>query len=257
MTSLENRLAAIPGIARVVVLATTGSTNDDARSLAAGGAPGGTLVVARAQTAGRGRLGRVWESPVGTGAYLSILLRPNVPADRSGRYALAVAVSVCRACRGLGAAEASIKWPNDVRTPRGKLAGILSEMRTTPRGAELVVGIGINVLPLPGDVAARIGRSTTSLRAEGAPGGIAPDGVVTAVAAEVFRDLAALSVGRWDDVAGEFLRYAPGARDLRVRLADGRDGVTAGLDETGALRVATGDGITLVHGGDSIEGFGD
>src|SRR5690606_17536564 len=104
----------------------TDSTNADVKALAERGAPHGTALVAGAQRAGRGRLGRVWESAPGSLA-LSVLLRPLLPVERAGLIALATARVVAEACGpGFG-----IKWPNDVLGPDGsKVAGILAELDT-------------------------------------------------------------------------------------------------------------------------------
>jgi len=249
---LAERLTHVAFVQRIVVLETTGSTNDDARRLATGGAPEGTVVLAEGQTAGRGRLGRSWDSPERTGLYLSILLRPADPPDRIGRYAIAAAVAVCTACRALAGDRVVLKWPNDVLADGGKLAGVLAEMRHGSSGAELVLGVGVNVNQAARDFPPALRGTATSLRivARGA------DLDRTTVAATLLEALAA-TIGRmrrdgWEEVAEQFLRYAPDATGRRVRLAAGGQGMTDGLDATGALKVATANGIVLVHAGESV-----
>lgn len=124
------------------------STNYRAREIAEDGRAD-TVVVASAQTAGRGRLDRDWESPPG-GVYLSIVCRPDLPPAKAPLYTLAAAVATTRATRAAGI-DARIKWPNDVlvvdedRDVTDKLAGILTEMQgEADRIAWLVVGIGVN-----------------------------------------------------------------------------------------------------------------
>jgi BirA family biotin operon repressor/biotin-[acetyl-CoA-carboxylase] ligase len=123
------------------------STNHRAREIAEDGIAD-TVVVASAQTAGRGRLDRDWESPPG-GVYLSIICRPDLPPAEAPLYTLAAAVATTRAIRAAGI-DARIKWPNDVLVvdedgETHKLAGILTEMRgEADRIAWLVVGIGVN-----------------------------------------------------------------------------------------------------------------
>jgi BirA family transcriptional regulator, biotin operon repressor / biotin---[acetyl-CoA-carboxylase] ligase len=112
----------------------TGSTNDRARELAAAGAPHGTLVTAGAQTAGRGRQGRVWSAPPGHALLMSLVLRNAHPL-----LPLAAAVGVAEAVGD----DAQIKWPNDVLLGGRKVAGILAEGR--PREGWAVLGIGVNV----------------------------------------------------------------------------------------------------------------
>lgn len=122
----------------------TGSTNDDAKALAAAGAGEFTVVLASAQEAGRGRLGRSWASPAG-GVYLSVLLRPNVEPARIASLSLGVALGVSLGLERLGAAPA-IKWPNDVRLECGKVAGVLIEIAAeSDRVAWVVAGLGVNV----------------------------------------------------------------------------------------------------------------
>ncbi len=120
-----------------------GSTNDEARRLAAEGAPPGVVVTARQQTKGRGRFGRRWSSPPGN-LYASFLLRPGVPAARAAELGFVAGLAVMDACDALLPAEqrVSLKWPNDVLLDGAKLAGILTE--TTGDGA-VIAGIGLNV----------------------------------------------------------------------------------------------------------------
>ena len=112
----------------------TGSTNDRARELAAGGAPHGTLVTAGAQTSGRGRQGRAWSAPPGQALLMSLVLRDAHPL-----LPLAAAVAVA----GAVGQDARIKWPNDVLLDGRKVAGILAEGR--PQEGWAVLGIGVNV----------------------------------------------------------------------------------------------------------------
>jgi BirA family biotin operon repressor/biotin-[acetyl-CoA-carboxylase] ligase len=137
-------------------VAETGSTNDDVLALARAGAPHGTVLLADAQTRGRGRLGRSWVSPPGANLYLSALLRPDLPAAALPPVTLAAAVAVAEALNEAGA-RASIKWPNDVLLMGKKCAGILCE--SVVRGARvdaLVVGVGVNLnwSELPSELAA-------------------------------------------------------------------------------------------------------
>jgi BirA family transcriptional regulator, biotin operon repressor / biotin---[acetyl-CoA-carboxylase] ligase len=135
-------------------LAICDSTNDCCARLARQGAPEGQLVVADTQTGGRGRLGRTWFSPAGQNLYLSLLLRPRVPAARLPPLTLiagaAIADVLVRALAGSGAGP-RLKWPNDVEVDTGdgqirKLAGILTEMATEREQIRhVVLGIGINV----------------------------------------------------------------------------------------------------------------
>ena len=125
---------------------TLDSTNDLAKELAAQGAPEGTVVVAEAQTGGRGRLGREWNSPPGVGLYVSLVLRPMLPPMELPQITLTTAVAVVRAVRRVAAVAPGIKWPNDLLLNGKKLGGILTEMETeSDRIRHVVVGLGLNV----------------------------------------------------------------------------------------------------------------
>ncbi|MGH9312738.1 MAG: biotin--[acetyl-CoA-carboxylase] ligase, partial [Vicinamibacterales bacterium] len=156
---------------RVLHLEVTGSTNDEAARLAAHGAESGTLVIADAQTAGRGRLGRSWFSPPGAGLYASIVMRlPCAPP----LLTLAGGVALAEGLRCATGLAVELKWPNDLMAPGGrrKLGGILTE-GSSEGGllAFVVFGFGINLL---GPFDAARGRSfdreladrATSLEAE-------------------------------------------------------------------------------------------
>jgi BirA family transcriptional regulator, biotin operon repressor / biotin---[acetyl-CoA-carboxylase] ligase len=126
----------------VRVVAETGSTNSDLLAEARSGLATGAVLVADAQTAGRGRMGRHWVSPPGSALTFSVLLRPAaVPPASRGWMPLLAGVAVARAVHAETRVDARLKWPNDVQVNGGKLAGILAEQA----GDAIVVGIGINV----------------------------------------------------------------------------------------------------------------
>ena len=234
------------------MLQSTASTNDDVRRLVSEGAPEGTVVVAERQWAGRGRLGRTWESPDRVGLYLSILLRPDEPPEHLGRYPIAAAVAVCETCRRFAGDRVGLKWPNDVLAGGRKLAGVLAEMRQGGSGAELTLGIGINVEQSAADFPGALRVWATSLRLLGNGVAVERDAVAAALLETLASTIEELRRGAWKEVAERFLRYAPDAQGKRVRLAAGGEGLTRGLDASGALRVATENGIVLVHGTDSV-----
>lgn len=141
-------------------LASVDSTNSYAKREARRGAPHGTLVVAEEQTAGRGRLGRVWESQPGAGLYFSLILRPERPPADAPQLTSVAAVAVAEVLRRDYGIGAQLKWPNDVLVGGRKICGILLEMSCElDRIHYVILGIGINVHPFlrdPGaDVAAR------------------------------------------------------------------------------------------------------
>jgi BirA family transcriptional regulator, biotin operon repressor / biotin---[acetyl-CoA-carboxylase] ligase len=227
------------------VVAETGSTNDDLAALARAGAPEGTVLVAEAQTAGRGRLDRTWSSPPRAGLTFSVLLRPTVPVHRRTWIPLLTGLAVHRAVAHLGAVETRLKWPNDLLLgdELEKAGGILAQSD----GDAVVVGIGINV---------------TTTRAELPPG-------ATSLAAEAAectdRDPLLRAILR---SLGEVYRAWPGdpsrlrpeyqdacdtvGREVRVQLPDGTalTGTATGLDDVGRLVVRTADGDRPVSAGD-------
>ena len=127
------------------------STNDTAKEFALNGCKEGTVVIADSQSKGRGRLGRMWESPSGAGIYLSIILKPKKVVSQLTLMAGVVAVEAIQhiTCyeenlrRGLCAGRVSLKWPNDININGKKAGGILTE--GISKGKAVIVGIGINV----------------------------------------------------------------------------------------------------------------
>jgi BirA family transcriptional regulator, biotin operon repressor / biotin---[acetyl-CoA-carboxylase] ligase len=144
--------ARVPPGYRLVCHDSIGSTNDEAKCLARGGAAAGTVVWALQQTAGRGRRGRAWVSPRGN-LYVSILMRPDCPADRAAQLGFVTALAIGGAVKEIFPAldGLSYKWPNDVLLNGRKIAGILleSEMATPDRLSFLVAGVGINLVTAP------------------------------------------------------------------------------------------------------------
>jgi BirA family biotin operon repressor/biotin-[acetyl-CoA-carboxylase] ligase len=140
----------LPGVKKIIRLAQTSSTQNVARAQALAGADDGTLIWAKWQTAGKGRLGRRWRSPLG-GLYLSWLIRPKFPLERLPEFSLLCGAAVAKALMDLGCKHTLVKPPNDVlaRTADGpwlKISGILCESSSTHSQLDwLIVGIGINI----------------------------------------------------------------------------------------------------------------
>jgi len=132
---------------RIEVHHEIGSTNTRAKELAAQGAPHGTLVCARQQSGGRGRFGRRFHSPAGSGIYMSLILRPEMPAEQAVMLTSMTAVAVARAIEKLADVQVMIKWVNDLYISGRKVCGILCEAGMDFRSGRLeyaVVGIGVN-----------------------------------------------------------------------------------------------------------------
>lgn len=213
------------------------STNERARALTIAGAPHGTLVSAAEQTAGRGRQGRTWVAPAGSGLLCSLVVRDPPPL-----LSLIAGVAVC----DVVGEDALLKWPNDVVRTVGqpsaerhaldehpklaKLAGILVEGR--PQDAWAVLGIGLNV-------AVRVERLPPELRLRAA----SMDLPASAIEATLQRLLRALGARLGEPVEG--VRQAWCARDAlhdREVSWEGGQGRARGIDERGRLLVALGDG---------------
>jgi BirA family biotin operon repressor/biotin-[acetyl-CoA-carboxylase] ligase len=144
----------------------TPSTNAVAMELAQRGEADGMVVLAEAQTAGRGRLGRTWVSPRGN-LYLSVLLRPPVPVGKAPLLTLVGAVAVASAIRQHLELPAGIKWPNDILLAGRKVAGLLTELSAEQdRIRHVVLGIGVNVNMALRDLPPEVRRRSTTLAEE-------------------------------------------------------------------------------------------
>ena len=134
----------------ITVYDTISSTNDVLKEQAAQGAPHGTVIISQEQTAGKGRMGKDFYSPSKTGIYLSILVRPDIPAGESLFLTTSAAVATAKAIEDVSDKKADIKWVNDIYIEGKKVCGILTEAAFNIETSKLdyaIVGIGINVCP--------------------------------------------------------------------------------------------------------------
>jgi BirA family biotin operon repressor/biotin-[acetyl-CoA-carboxylase] ligase len=219
------------------------STNDELRRLAERGAVDRSVVVAGEQSAGRGRLGRTWHSPPGSGLYLSVLFRWVRDGPRATRWTLGGAVAACLACRRESGCAVEIDWPNDLVFGGRKLGGILAELRG---GSELILGAGINVTLAEQELPRELAPRATSLAIASGRIMLERERLAAEYLRELGRVAGRLRGGRWSEVARAWLELAPGARDRRVRVLSPTPlaGTTAGIDEGGALLVELEDGTT-------------
>ncbi len=228
-----------------------GSTNTEAANQARQGADEGLCMIAREQTAGRGRHGRTWVSEPDSGLYFSIVLRPKFDLKHLPLITLMAGVAVYDTLKEFGL-KPDIKWVNDVLIGEKKISGILAETVDTPTGNAVIVGIGINLKSsnFPDEIA----ETATSIQAEiaqaNSPGNV--EGALIKYLSYWYEILNS------DDGPTEIVQnwrvrssYFSG-KDVRVTLPDGvLEGTTDGLEENGALRVKTGDGsVTIVQAGD-------
>lgn len=237
---------------RLLYFLTLSSTNEHVRELAEDGWPEGTVVLAEEQTAGKGRGGRKWHSPPGVGLYFSVLLKPQLPPEKTPLVTLVAAVAAARGLRDCGS-EGAIKWPNDLILGGRKIGGILADSRLragTP--PEVVLGIGLNVNHLeehfPPDLAARAG----SIRMHGgAPADRTT--LLTRVLIRLDEAYAALTAGGEAGLLDAFLALCPMAKGRTVTVT-GEDeaftGETMGLTPLGSLRVSTAAGLREVRVGE-------
>ncbi|NPV03518.1 MAG: biotin--[acetyl-CoA-carboxylase] ligase [Syntrophaceae bacterium] len=229
-----------------------GSTNTEAMRLALEGAPEGTVVLADAQSEGRGRLDRTWESPPSGNLYLSVVLRPDIPAARASLIPLTAGVAAADTLSQYCPGRVRLKWPNDVLIGGKKICGILTEMRTRgDRVHFLIVGIGVNLNMRPLDLPRELRETATSLRIE-------TGGEIDRLdfAVRLFE-----SLERWYRVflggGGEAIRERwLQCADLvgkRVEVVHGKTterGTVVGLDPAGALLLEGETGVQQVLAGD-------
>jgi len=245
LASASHRLGLFAG--EILWYPSVSSTNDVAGVLAERGAPEGCVVVANAQSAGRGRLGRSWVSPPGAGLYVSAILRPKPDAPL---LTIAAGVAVAEGIQSATGLVVDLKWPNDAFVQGRKVAGILAEANSSAAGSHVIVGFGINIMPAayPPDVAVR----ATSI--EGELGRAVDRGLLLS---ECLVSLSSrysdLQSGRVGDVADAWRLRAAATFGRRVRGDVGGvvlDGVAENLDETGALIVRTAAGLARVTAGE-------
>jgi len=213
------------------------STNDIAFSLARGGSPEGTLVIAEEQTRGKGRLGREWHSPPGLGLWFSIILRPDIAAYQSSTVSLAVALAVAGVIRDSYGVDARIKWPNDVLVGPKKICGILTEAEFCEDSVEfVVVGAGINVLQGEIDFPDELRDIATSIAIESQSEVDRVD-VISRVLRAVEEKYGHLCRNGFEDIRQELLPLSSLMGKLtRVQTGKGTaEGVAVDIDETGAL----------------------
>jgi BirA family biotin operon repressor/biotin-[acetyl-CoA-carboxylase] ligase len=232
----------------IVLLEQIGSTNDVAAAEARRGAPHGTLVLAEHQNAGRGRQGRSWHSPPGQNLYLSLVLRPEAPAERLAGLTLVLGLAVADAlARFVPDASVSIKWPNDVLVGGRKCAGILVETAFAgARPAHVVAGIGVNVLEraFPPELAPI--ATSVAMHAGAAPSRL---DVLVQILEQVSARLFAFERAGLESVLPE-VRARDAAFGARVRVGE-TQGVADGIAEDGRLRVRRDDGaVVLVAAGE-------
>jgi BirA family biotin operon repressor/biotin-[acetyl-CoA-carboxylase] ligase len=217
------------------------STNTIAFDLGKEGKPHGTLVVAESQTKGRGRLGRKWESPPGTGIYCSIILRPELAPEDLPKITLAAGVAVCKAVEKKTNLAPLIKWPNDILLAGKKLGGILTETGNFMYGEPplVVLGIGLNInSDLSGFPTALSGKITSLKIQTGRQ--YSRGSFLKAIINEIEKNLTELQKNNFhkiirqfrkrDAVSGKLLSWVTIKGDITT-------GVSLGIDDHGLLHI--------------------
>ena len=246
MDRLDAGTIRVPGT-EVRVLGRCTSTNT---ILLAGDFERPVLLAADVQSAGRGRRGRRWHSPAGTGVLFSLALPLRRPVRELGGLSVVAGLAAVRALRALGASEVALRWPNDLLVRGAKLGGILVETRARGAGSAAVVGIGVNHRTVQG-LAARLRRGVAALDQLLRP--LPPrNAVISAVGCGLIAALHAFDATGFGPFLADWeALHAFAGQRLRVRLADGRvvAGLAEGLAADGALQLRTHRGLRTVRNG--------
>lgn len=227
--------------APIYTLERVDSTNTRLKELARQGAADGTVLIAREQTGGRGRLGRGFASPPG-GLYLSMLLRPPCAAERCSSLTPLAALAVRRAAAACAGVTPEIKWPNDLLLHGKKLCGILTELLGGAEAPQVVVGVGLNVDTAPEDFPEELRESACSLRGETGKR-VAPE----TLARRLVTELDALYAAWLREERGLLEEYRAacatvGQEILVLQNGAGRPARALGVNEDFSLAVAYADG---------------
>jgi len=235
------------------------STNNRAMALAKQGAPHGLIVLAREQTAGRGRLGRTWVSPPDSGLYMSFLLRPAIFKPQIPLITIASGLACAKAISFGFSTKIGIKWVNDLVLSGRKLGGILSELYLSPDAtpvsefaqSALIAGIGINIEP-PGQGIPVELRSQMAWLSEIAPKGVDRNLLVAQIALELEQVLDLLSQQAIDEVLNGWRQYAVtlGESVIATIGDDQFVGVAIDIDSSGALILDTNAGRRTLTAGE-------
>ncbi|MEZ3435153.1 MAG: biotin--[acetyl-CoA-carboxylase] ligase [Lachnospiraceae bacterium] len=228
---------------QVIYYDETDSTNIQAKLAGENGAPHGTLVAADRQDAGKGRRGRIWDSPKGQCIYMTLLLRPELEPAKAPMLTLVMALSVAEAVKEQTGLEAKIKWPNDIVLNKKKICGILTEMSTEIDYIHYIItGVGINANQE--EFPEEIKEHATSLFIEGGKR-VRRSKLVAAVMAQYEKNYSAFT--ERGDLSALVLKYNKILvnYDQDVRILDPKGEYNAhamGINEKGELIVTTAEG---------------
>ena len=235
------------------------STNTLAKAMAASGSPAGTVLIADSQTGGRGRRGRSFHSPSGTGIYMSAILRPGCAPTELMHLTCAVAVAMCDAVEKAAGFRPGIKWTNDLVFGKRKLAGILTELGLSPSGTVdyAVIGIGVNCTQESGDFPEEIREIAGSVSM--AAGGPVDRAALAAAMVEALAEMDQTLLSGRQTVLDRYRRdcITLGQDIALIRGDEIRHGKALDIDPEGALivRFAPGHVETVSSGEVSVRGM--
>jgi BirA family biotin operon repressor/biotin-[acetyl-CoA-carboxylase] ligase len=250
LSALDSALAGTIFAGKLHFAPVTNSTNTDALDAARSGAPHGSVYFADAQLAGRGRSNHAWQSPPGDGLYVSILLRPQIPANCLPLLPLTAGLAAQRAMKEVCGLGVDLRWPNDLLFGPRKAGGILVEAHTAADKVDFaVIGIGINVHQ--NSFADGLATPGTSLDLESGQSISRQDLLVCLLISLELESRALNLAPGIAMIPNEVERASTWVRGRRVRVHGPQacTGVTAGLDEHGFLRVQTENGLVTVRTG--------
>lgn len=227
------------------------STNDTVHGAAERGEPEGLVHVARRQTAGRGRAGRSWWSPEGAGLWMTLLLRPHLPAHAAPGLSLVAGRAVKDALETVASAPIELEWPNDLYVQKRKLGGILGELRCRGENYWIALGVGINIDLTSVDHPASLKASTISLVELGSKT-LEPLKLAARITSTFWPLYDRYQSGeRLSQLVGPQLARIGSLATVTVSTTDVFDGRITGLGERGELLVETTDGtVRTIAAGD-------
>lgn len=240
---------------RIIYVDDISSTQHKAQELVLAGAEEGTVVIAEQQTAGKGTRGKQWFSPKGTGIWMSIILKPQIPAQYISQLTLLSSVALCRTISKVVNIDIGVKWPNDLLVGDKKVSGILLESSSEDdRLRYVIAGVGISVNIAKHEFPAELHERATSLLIEG--GKEVEREPLLAAFLQQFEQLYELYIEEgfapikmlWEALSVTL------QRPIAVRSAYGLiKGMAVGMDDTGALLVQEDDGqIKKIYSGDVL-----
>ncbi len=236
----------MPAGCHLITLDSVGSTNEEAKAFAQSGAETGTVVWARQQTAGRGRHGRTWSSPLGN-LYLSVIQRPDCRPVDAPQLGFVAGVALAEAVRQLSDIPLALKWPNDLLANGKKASGILLESAADADGWMdwLIIGTGVNVELSPAEI-----PDVTSLHEEGAK--ISVESLLCAFLERLFWYSEQWQESGFEPIRERWMLYAlPVGTEMRVKLSDGGVlGRFSGIDERGSLLLGSDGEVRRIDMGD-------